>query len=215
MQKALAMWLLLAASGGAQPEISPTQVVQKATEQVLQVVQDGQLAAPMAQDQRRLEVQRIADRLFDFQEMSRRSLALHWRERTPQEQAEFVAVFKQLLGHAYIGRLENYSGEQIVYLSENVDGEFATVRSKIVTARGAEIPVDYRLHQVGARWVVFDVAVSGVSFVANYRGQFDRIIRSSSYQALIRDLKSRSVDGTGRAVVPVAIPAAAPALKTP
>jgi phospholipid transport system substrate-binding protein len=220
MQKALAMWLLLAASGGAQPEVSPTQVVQKATEQVLQIVQDGQLAAPIAQDQRRLEVQRIADRLFDFQEMSRRSLALHWRERTPQEQAEFVAVFKQLLGHAYIGRLENYSGEQIVYLSEQVDGEFATVRSKIVTGRGAEIPVDYRLHQVGARWVVYDVAVSGVSFVANYRGQFDKIIRSSSYAALMRDLKAKYAQMTARGAVPaaavaapVATPAAIPAVE--
>src|SRR5258705_2808206 len=126
MQKALAMWLLLAASGGAQPEISPTQVVQKATEQVLQVVQDGQLAAPVAQDQRRLEVQRIADRLFDFQEMSRRSLALHWRERTPQEQAEFVAGFNARPGHAYIGRPENHPAEQIVYLNERVGGEFGT-----------------------------------------------------------------------------------------
>ena len=217
MQKALAMWLLLAAGGGAQPEVSPTQVVQKATEQVLQVVQDGQLAAPMAQDQRRLEVQRIADRLFDFQEMSRRSLALHWRERTPQEQAEFVAIFKQLLGHAYIGRLENYSGEQIVYLSEHVDGEFATVRSKIVTGRGAEIPVDYRLHQVGSRWVVYDVAVSGVSFVANYRGQFDRIIRSSSYAALMRDLRLKSAEASGRTAGPAAVPAAAttPAPRNP
>src|SRR5258706_341997 len=154
---------------------------------------------------------------------ARRSLALHWRERTPQEQAEFVAVFKQLLGHAYIGRLENYSGEQIVYLSENVDGEFATVRSKIVTARGAEIPVDYRLHQVGARWVVYDVAVSGVSFVANYRGQFDKIIRSSSYAALMRDLKAKYAEMTARgavpaaapAVAPVAIPAVAPVPKNP
>jgi len=215
MQKALAVWLLLAASGSGQPEVSPTQVVQAATEQVLQVVQDGQLAAPVSQEQRRLEVQRVADRLFDFQEMSRRSLARHWRERTPQEQAEFVAVFKQLLSRAYIGRLENYSGEQIVYLSEHVDGEFATVRSKIVSGRGSEVSVDYRLHQVGARWMVYDVAVSGVSFVANYRGQFDKVIRTSSYAALIRDLKGKHAEMTGRAVIPVAIPAGAPALKNP
>jgi phospholipid transport system substrate-binding protein len=215
MQKALAMWLLLAASGGAQPEVGPMQVVQTATEQVLQAVQDGQLAAPTSQDRRRLEIQRVADRLFDFREMSRRALALHWRERTPQEQAEFVAVFKQLLGRAYIGRLENHTGEQIVYVSEHVDGEFATVRSKIVTGRGTDIPVDYRLHQVGARWVVYDVAVSGVSFVANYRGQFDRIIRSSSYQALIRNLKSKYAGTTSRAAGPVAIPATAPVPKNP
>jgi phospholipid transport system substrate-binding protein len=218
MQKALAMWLLLAAGGGAQPEVGPTQVVQSATEQVLQIVQDSQLAAPVHQERRRIEMQRIADRLFDFQEMARRALALHWRERTPQEQGEFVVVFKQLLGRAYVGKLENYAGEQIVYLGESVDGDFATVRSKIVTGRGSEIPVDYRLHLVGSRWVVYDVAVSGVSFVANYRGQFDRIIRTSSYQALMRDLKSKYADGSPRTArptpIPAVTPAAAPADKT-
>ena len=216
MQKALAMWLLLAAGGG-QPEASPTQVVQSATEQVLQVVQDSDLAA-VAPERRRGEVQRIADRLFDFPEMARRSLALHWRERTPQEQTEFVTVFKQLLARAYLGKLENYAGEQIVYLGETVDGEFATVRSKIVTSRGSEIPVDYRLHLVGARWAVYDVAVSGVSFVGNYRGQFDRIIRGSSYQTLMQDLRAKYAEATARAAPPRAHPAAAipePSPKSP
>ena len=207
MQKALAMWLLLAASGTAQPEVGPTQVVQSATEQVLQVIQDGQLAAPVSQERRRLEVQRIADRLFDFQEMARRTLGLHWRERTPQEQGEFVAVFRQLLGRAYVGRLENYAGEQVVYVSEQIDGDFATVRSKIVTGRGTEVPVDYRLHQVGVRWMVYDVAVSGVSFVANYRGQFDKIIRTSSYPALVRELKARHAEAGARTATPVSVPA--------
>jgi phospholipid transport system substrate-binding protein len=214
------MWLLLAAGGGgAQPEVSPTQVVQTATDHVLQVVQDSQLAAPISQDRRRAEVQRAADRLFDFQEMSRRALALHWRERTPQEQTEFVVVFKQLLGRAYLGKLESYAGEQIVYLAETVDGEFATVRSKIITGRGAEIPVDYRLHLVGSRWAVYDVAVSGVSFVANYRGQFDKVIRTSSYQTLMRDLRIKYAEVTGRAArpatIPAVTPAATPADKTP
>jgi phospholipid transport system substrate-binding protein len=225
MQKALAMWILLAAGGGGQPEVSPTQVVQSATEQVLQVVQDAE-AAPAVQERRRREVQRIADRLFDFPEMARRALAVHWRDRTPQEQGEFVGVFKHLLGRAYLGKLENYAGEQIVYLGETVDGDFATVRSKIVTGRGAEIPVDYRLHLVGARWAVYDVAVQGVSFVGNYRGQFDKIIRSSSYQSLMRELRAKYAQATGHAVsgaspIPVApvpaatTPAAVPATRTP
>jgi phospholipid transport system substrate-binding protein len=215
MQKALAMWLMLAAGGGAtQPDAAPLQVVQSATDRVLQIVQDSQLAAPISQERRRAEVQRIADRLFDFPEMARRALALHWRERSPQEQSEFVAVFKQLLGRAYIGRLEGYTGEQIVYLGETVDAEFATVRSKIVTGRGTEIGVDYRLHLVGSRWMVYDVAVQGVSFVANYRGQFDKIIRASSYAALVRELKSKYADAP-RAARPAPAPAptaAAPAM---
>ena len=141
--------------------------------------------------------------------MARRALAVHWRDRTPQEQGEFVVVFKQLLGRAYLGKLENYSGEQIVYLGETVDGDFATVRSKIVTGRGTEIPVDYRLHMVGSRWAVYDVAVQGVSFVANYRGQFDKIIRGSSYQSLMRELRAKYAQATARATAgPTPIPAA-------
>jgi len=218
MQKALAMWLLLAAGGGggAQPGATPTQVVQTATDHVLQIVQDSELAAPISQERRRAEVQRIADHLFDFQEMSRRALALHWRERTPQEQSEFVAVFKRLLARAYIGKLESYSGEQIVYLSEAIDGEFASVRSRIVTGRGTEIPVDYRLRLVDSRWMVYDVAVQGVSFVANYRGQFDRIIRTSSFQTLMRDLRSKYAETATRAARPIPLPAAAaPVTTTP
>ncbi|HEY7868489.1 MAG TPA: ABC transporter substrate-binding protein [Methylomirabilota bacterium] len=203
MEKALAMWLLLAA-GTPQADVGPTQVVQAATEQVLQIVQDGQLAAAPSVERRRQEMQRVADRLFDYQEVSRRVLARHWRERTAQEQTEFVAVFKQLLARAYAGRLEGYAGEQIVYLGEHVDGEFASVRSKIVAGRGAaDVPVDYRLHQVNGRWMVYDVAVSGVSFVANYRGQFDKAIRTSSYQGMMRDLKSRHAESAGRAALPV------------
>jgi phospholipid transport system substrate-binding protein len=214
------MWILLAAGGGTQPDTSPTQVVQSATEQVLQIVQDAQLAAPPSQERRRAEIQRIADRLFDFPEMGRRALAVHWRERTPQEQTEFVVVFKHLLAHAYLSKLEHYAGEQITYLGETVDDDFATVRSKIVTERGGEIPIDYRLHRVGARWAVYDVAISGVSFVSNYRGQFDRIIRTSSYQVLMRDLKLKYAQASGPAGEALAIPAATtqttvPATKTP
>lgn len=211
------MWLLLAAGGGgAQPDASPTQVVQTATDEVIRTVQDGELAAPISREHRRVEVQRIADRLFDFQEMSRRALALHWRERSPQEQSEFVVAFKQLLGRAYIAKLETYAGEQIVYLGETVDGEFATVRSKIITGRGTEIPVDYRLHLVGSRWAVYDVAVQGVSFVANFRGQFDRIIRTSSFQGLMRDLKIKHAEATARVPRPVPAPVAVtPAAPSP
>ncbi|HZP36460.1 MAG TPA: ABC transporter substrate-binding protein [Methylomirabilota bacterium] len=214
MQKALAMWILLAASGGAQPEVGPTQVVQAATEQVLQVVQDVDLAAPPVQEKRRRELQRIADRLFDFPEMARRALAVHWRDRTVQEQNEFVNVFKALLGRAYLGKLEGYAGEQVVYLGQSVDGEFATVRSKIVTSRGAEIPVDYRLHVVGSRWQVYDVVVQGVSFVGNYRGQFDKIIRTSSYAQLMRDLRARYAQAPSRPMAGSPPAASAPASAT-
>jgi len=186
MEKALAMWFMLAANPVAAD--TPTQVVQTAVEQVVQVVQESDLEKPDAAARHRGQIQRIAERLFDFPEMARRTLAQHWKDRSAQERDEFVRLFKDFLGRAYIARLTKYSGEKIVYLGETVDGEYATVRSKII-AGGTEIPIDYRLRQAGSRWVVFDIAISGVSFVSSYRGQFNRVIQTSSYDALLRELR--------------------------
>ena len=126
--------------------------------------------------------------------MARRTLARHWSERTPAEREEFVSLFRDLLERSYIAKLENYSGEQIVYLGETVDGEYATVRSKIV-GRGNEMALAYRLHLVNSRWAVYDVLVEGVSFVGNYRSQFTRIISKGSYEDLIRKLKTGGLEG--------------------
>lgn len=206
MEKALAMWLLLAANPAASD--TPTQVVQTAVEQVVQVVQESDLEKPDAAARHRGQIQRIAEQLFDFPEMARRTLAQHWKDRSAQERDEFVRLFRDFLGRAYFGRLERYSGERIVYMGETVDGEYATVRSKIVTGGGTEIPIDYRLRQAGSRWVVFDIAISGVSFVSSYRGQFNRIIQTSSYDALLRELRLKRGESPS-AERPTAQPAAA------
>lgn len=191
MQKALAL-ILLAMAPMATP--SPTEVVQSGIERVVQVVQDYDPGHPDSAEKRRSEIRRVAGRLFDFQEMARRTLARHWTERTPGEREEFVSLFRDLLERSYIAKLENYSGEQIVYLGETVDGEYATVRSKIV-GRGNEMALAYRLHVVNSRWAVYDVLVEGVSFVGNYRSQFNRIISKGSYEDLIRKLKTGGLEG--------------------
>ncbi len=112
MEKALAMWLVLAASPAASD--TPIQVVQSAVEQVVEVVQESALEKHDAAARHRGQIQRIAEQLFDFPEMARRTLAQHWRDRSAQERDEFVRLFKDFLRRAYVGRLEKYSGERIV-----------------------------------------------------------------------------------------------------
>ncbi|MBI4587268.1 MAG: ABC transporter substrate-binding protein [Candidatus Rokubacteria bacterium] len=192
MQKALAAWLLLAVSPASMA--SPTEVIRVAVEQVVRVVQDDDLARPAAAERRRLEIRRIAENLFDFQEMARRSLARHWTDRTSQQREEFVRLFAELLERSYFGKLENYSGERILYLSETVDGDYATVRSKVITGRKAEIPIEYRLHLLGSRWAVYDILIEGVSFVSTYRAQFNRVIQTSSYDDLIQKLRLKELE---------------------
>jgi phospholipid transport system substrate-binding protein len=192
MHKALAL-ILLAMAPAASP--SPTEVVKTGIEQVVQAVQDFDSTHPAAAEKRRLEIRRAAGSLFDFEEMARRTLARHWSDRTPSEREEFVALFRDLLERSYLSRLENYSGERIIYLGETVDGEFATVRSKIITGRTSEIAMSYRLHQVSSRWAIYDVLIEGVSFVGNYRSQFNRIISKTSYGDLVKKLRHKQLEG--------------------
>ena len=194
MEKALAAWLLLAVSPVSMA--SPTEVIQVAVEQVVRVVEDSELARPAAAERRRMEIRRIAERLFDFPEMARRSLARHWTDRTSQEREEFVRLFTAILERSYFGKLENFSGERIAYTGETVDGDYATVRSKVITSRKAEIPIEYRLHLVNSRWAVYDVLIEGVSFVSTYRAQFNRLIQTSSYEGLMDKMRSKELELT-------------------
>ena len=199
MGKAVVAWLLVASALTA-PAVGPREVVQAAVSRVILALQKTDTDVPdpapaRRAEQRRVEIRRVATDLFDFDEISRRALSRYWAARTPEEQAEFVRLFTDLLERSYIGRIESYSGEKIVYLGESVDGPFATVRSKVITRRNTETPLDYRLHLRDGRWKVYDVLIDNVSFVSTYRSEFTRIMQRESYAALIDRLRKQSVDG--------------------
>lgn len=204
MGKAFAAWFLIAAATAS--ATSPREVVQLAVNRVVTIAAeqgDGERVRPEVVEKRRAEMRRIAADLFDFEEMARRSLSIHWASRTKAEQAEFVAHFTDLLERTYISRIESYAGEKIRYPNEIVDGSYATVRSRILSRRtGTETTLDYRLHQEDGRWKVFDISLDGVSFVSTYRSEFNRIIQSSSYASLVDRMKKKrlEIDAVGRRV---------------
>ncbi|PYM05084.1 MAG: organic solvent tolerance ABC transporter substrate-binding protein [Candidatus Rokuibacteriota bacterium] len=193
MAKALAAWLLVAAvtAGSA---ATPSETVQSAVSRAVTIVQDAELARPANADRRRAELRRVAEELFDFNEMARRALARHWADRSTQEREEFTRLFTDLLERSYLGKMENWVGEKVVFFGEFVDGDYAAVRSKIVTARHQEVPIEYRLYRVGQRWQAYDVLFEGVSFVATYRSQFSRIIQTSSFTALMERMRDKEVE---------------------
>jgi phospholipid transport system substrate-binding protein len=141
--------------------------------------------------ERRATTRRIAEDIFDFTEISQRSLGVHWQARTPAERQEFVALFTDLLERSYVSKIELYSGEKILYVGELGDNEVVTVRTRIQTKQGTEVPVDYRMLRRGDRWRAFDVAIEGVSLVGNYRTQFNKIVQTSSYTELVKRLRAK------------------------
>jgi phospholipid transport system substrate-binding protein len=184
---------MVAGAAVASPVTGPREAVESAIVRVLSVIQDGEVNGKAVTD-RRAEVRRIARELFDYDEMTRRTLSRHWSQRTADEQAEFVALFSDLLERSYVSRIEAYADEKITFVGESIDGGFATVRSKVVTQRRSETVLDYRMHVRDGRWQVYDVLIDGVSFVSTYRSQFDRVIQAESYGSLVERLRKRNFE---------------------
>ena len=187
----LALAASLAGLGSAAEGGIPTDQLRGATDRVLKVLQDPALKEPAKGDARRQQIRAIADEIFDWQETGKRALGRHWQGRSPKEQEEFSKLFAELVERSYIGKIEQYAGERVVYAGETLEGEQATVRTKLVTKANTEIPVDYRMQKEGDRWRAYDVVIEGVSLVANYRTQFNRIIQQSGYGELVQKLKAK------------------------
>jgi len=126
---------------------------------------------------------------FDFAEMTKRSLGRHWNSLEPSEQREFVDAFTQRLLIAY-GRTVRATGdEKVQYEREVLDGEYASVDTKVISKDGGEIAIDYRLHGFDGQWKVYDMVIENVSIVNNYRAQFDRVIAKTSIKELLQKIK--------------------------
>jgi phospholipid transport system substrate-binding protein len=143
---------------------------------------------------KRADIRKVAEEIFDFEEMSRRALGPHWSARSSQERREFVGLFTDLLERSYLTRIESGRGGKVFYTGETVSGDEATVRTRIVTQQRTEVPVDYRMHRTHGRWQIYDVNIEGISLINNYRSQFNTVIQSSSYAALLERLRSKDTD---------------------
>jgi phospholipid transport system substrate-binding protein len=183
--------LLVGLAATAAQAMTPTETVRSRVDQALQTLGQTATTTPEAAERRRVEIRRAADSLFDFTEMSRRALGRHWTDRTPAERDEFVRLFTDLMARSYIGKIDRYAGEAIAYTGERVNGDEASVQSQVVTAKGSQIPVEYRLHRVNETWTAYDVFIENVSLVGTYRSQFDRIIKTESFGRLLDRLREK------------------------
>ena len=186
--------LFAAGAALAAPQAGPRDAVETAVGRFMTIVKNGRPDAAIGADQLS-EIRQIVREMFDFDEISRRTLSRHWQTLQRKEQAEFVTLFRDLLERAYLTQMEAAGGEKITFLSEAMEaGGSAIVRSKVTTRQGAEIPLDYRMHVRDGSWRIYDVLVQGISFTASYRTQFDRVIRAESYGSLRERLQKKAAD---------------------
>ncbi len=171
--------------------VSPTEAVKRTIDEVFRILDDQEMQRPARLMERRKLLEKVIASRFDYREMAKRTLPTRWKTLTEAEQKEFVGLFQSFLSSSYADKIEGYSGEQVQYLTEQLEGDYAEVRTKIVSEK-TEIPIDYRLMGRAGEWFVYDVIADGVSLVRNYRGQFDKIIRESGYPDLVEELRKKS-----------------------
>ena len=173
---------------------APTDQLRDGVDRVFKILRDPAMAGDTNATKRRSEILAAAGTIFDFGEMAKRSLGQHWAARTPAERTQFVALFTDLMQHSYINKVDQHGGAKMVFRGETIDGDFASVRTTIPLSNGSEMPLEYRMHTANARWQVYDLSIDGISLVSNYRSQFNKVIRTDSYETLVTRLTSHQTE---------------------
>jgi phospholipid transport system substrate-binding protein len=171
---------------------TPLETIQTQVDRALEVLRDPALKTESAKAAKEKKIWAILDSVFDYTELSKRTLAQHWKKFSPDQQGEFTRLFGKLLGTVYMDRIIAYKDEKVVFgkvtqLSEKT----AEVQSEVVRA-SKSIPIYYRMILENGEWKVYDVVIEGVSLVQNYRTQFREILMNKSPEDLLKTLREKT-----------------------
>ncbi len=177
----------------APADILPQELVRDTSSRMLSALRDEQDAIKNNPGRLYELVSDIVLPYFDFRRMSQWVLGKNWRTATPDQRERFVEEFRKLLVRTYGTALSEYADEKIIYLpfSVSTDARTVTVRTEIEQG-GSTIPISYSMYNSSEGWKVYDVAISGISLVTNYRSTFGSIIRGEGMDSLIKQLVERN-----------------------
>jgi phospholipid transport system substrate-binding protein len=199
----LVPWLLICCLLASTPlqlraDPGPVELLQTVTGQVLEIIrQDPEILG----DQVRLRT--IASELIlphiDFETLSRWVLGKHWRQATQEQRQRFIGLFRELLLNSYLRSVTGYRDNTVRFLplrAGQPDGR-ALVDAEISQPSGPLIHAEFRMHRVHDRWLIYDVAVEGISLVATHRSSFSREISSNGIAGLLSRLEEMNDAGGG------------------
>ncbi len=189
----LIMCLPVVATGSTNPADAQTSL-QTSVSRILGFIQSPGYANPATRQSLNASIEKEVYAIFDFDEFSMRTVGAFWKQFSPKQKQDFTKAFSDLLFATYLGRIEGYNGEKVLYdgfVSGN-NGKRVEVRTVINLKGNTKIPLNYRMLPKNGKWVVYDVLVEGVSLVKNYRTQFNDALQSGSPEALIARVKERA-----------------------
>jgi phospholipid transport system substrate-binding protein len=169
----------------------PLDTVKTNVNSVLDAMRDPKLKGEAGKKVKEQKVMAAAEKLFDFVELSKRTLGLNWNKFTPEQRKEFVELYKTILKDAYVDKITAYTDEKINFTKEvSLSETTIEVQSTIVT-KTADVPVYYRVIKKASEWKVYDVVIEGVSLISNYRTQFREILGNNPPATLLDTLRKK------------------------
>ncbi|THJ09061.1 MAG: ABC transporter substrate-binding protein [Nitrospira sp. CG24C] len=184
--------LALTGTGAVAAEQTPTAAVKSTIADVVHILDNAELNQPGRAAERRQRIEQVVRNRVSYEEMAKRALGVPWMELTSSERQEFVGLFVQLLRDTFAGRIDDYTGEQVSYLSEQREDRFAEVKTKLAGQK-MDTLLDFRLANRRGNWLVYDVVIDGASITGNYHAQFTSIIRDLSYAGLVKRMKEKTL----------------------
>lgn len=169
----------------------PTDALQATGQKVRALLSDERLKQPEHVTERHTQLMTLIRERFSCEEMSKRALGEEWGRRSEAEQQEFTRLFQSLLMKAYAGKIEVYAAEPVRYITEQITNRYATVRA-IMYAPKNNYVLDFQLMEKAGNWLVYDIVVDGISLMGSYRGQFTRVLGSSSYETLVERMREKA-----------------------
>jgi phospholipid transport system substrate-binding protein len=141
---------------------------------------------------------------FNFQAMTASAVGRNWDKASPEQKARVMDEFKTLLVRTYSSALAAYSTQKFDFrpLRAKPTDTDVTVNVRVMQAGTQPVTIDYDMEKRPSGWKVWDVRVGGISLVANYRTEFDNLVRESGIDGLIKALqaKNNSLDQPATAV---------------
>jgi phospholipid transport system substrate-binding protein len=171
---------------------SAKETVETSVNKVTKTLSDPTFKAK-PKDAKITEIGNIIGEVFDYTELSKRTLGREWKKMKPDQQKEFIELFKELLQGVYADRVLAYTDEKIVFDKEiELKKGRAEVQSNIVLSDGTKVPIFYRLTNKNGQWKTYDLIIEGVSLVKNYRSQFKEIISKDSPEKLLEIMRNKA-----------------------
>jgi len=169
----------------------PLETVKGHVDKVLEVLRDPSLKAESAKKVKKDKIRAISEKMFDFTELSKRTLASNWSKLSPEQQKEFIELYTSLLEDAYANKIMAYTDEKIAFSKEvALTEKTVEVRSTVLRKNG-DVPIYYRVIMKDGSWRVYDVVIEGVSLINNYRSQFREILANNPPESLLETLRKK------------------------